>query len=78
MQDLTPPGIKRLKQLSPGIVAKCRRPCCRTRDIHKQHGCEHPLWLVSMACACQKLFDLIKNRILITKPSHMIVAWKLD
>src|ERR1700716_1205450 len=60
------------------MVAKCRRTCSRTCDIHKQHGSEYPLWLVRMASSLQKLFDLIKNRILITKKSHMVLARKLN
>src|SRR5258708_20945821 len=47
-------------------------------ETHKQHGSEYPLWLVSMASASQKLLDLIKNRILITKKSHMVLAWKFN
>jgi hypothetical protein len=33
---------------------------------------------VSMASARQKLSDLIKNQTLVTKPGHVVLAWKLN
>src|SRR5262249_34125870 len=69
--------IKRLKQLTPPMIAKLCRALCRTHDVGKQDRSEHAIRRARLAPSRQKLFDVIENDISAFGPIGVVDAGKL-
>src|SRR3954453_16583967 len=78
LQDLADLDIECIQQFAPGVVTDMRDTFRRADNICKEHGCEQSLPLAHVLRAGQELLNLVENRIAITQPRRMNLAWKFD